>query len=51
MVELIKGKSSDKYNLNAISHDTAIELIRQVQAQGIKLTKVERVCGCCEKND
>ena len=32
-----------KYNLNALSHDTAINLIRKVLADGVKLTEV---CGC-----
>ena len=32
-----------KYNLNALSHDTAIGLIRKVLADGVNLTQVYTV--------
>ncbi len=32
--------SSQKYNLNDISHDTAIQLIRDVLKKGVKVTEV-----------
>ena len=38
-----------KYNLNAISHDTAISLLRRVIAKGVKVKslKVSFICKIC----
>lgn len=36
----------NKYNLNAISHDTAMALIRQVLSDGVNLREVS-VCVFC----
>jgi ribonuclease H2 subunit A len=40
MVMLMTGDARSKYNLNAISHDTAAGLIQKVLASGVNVQQV-----------